>query len=178
MCLTKRCEGPPSRVCNLIGQRRYKKFVRDMNSIVIHWTVATGQILLGMFRERWILVCFSLPLQLWTNLYLAAWFAIIAGCLLLLGETVCVFGVRMYLEKVNPWEDTDLYYQLYEHRLLGLRLFFSTYEHSAFSGPAQFQIVCLIILIGTYTFVSSRTRFLFSGLRDRKIQRLPQYFPL
>lgn len=84
----------------------------------------------------------------------------------------------MYLEKVNPWEDTDLYYQLYEHRLLGLRLFFSTYEHSAFSGPAQFQIVCLIILIGTHIFVSSRIRFLFSGLRDRKIQRLPQYFPL
>lgn len=33
--------------------------------------------------------------------------------LLLLGETVCFLEVRIYLEKVTPWEYTDLYYQLY-----------------------------------------------------------------
>lgn len=52
--------------------------------------------------------------------------------------------------------------------LLDLELFFSTHKHSLFSGPAQFQILFLIVFISTRMFVISRVRFLFSLRTERQ----------
>lgn len=59
------------------------------------------------------------------------------------------------------------YDQLDPDTLLDLELFFSTCKHSVFSGPAQFQILSLIVLISTRMFVISLVRFLFSPRTEK-----------
>lgn len=49
-------------------------------------------------------MCYSLRLQLWTDLCLVPWSAIMTGRLLLLSGTMCCCEVSTYLGKADPWE--------------------------------------------------------------------------
>lgn len=79
----------------------------------------------------------------------------------------------MYLEKVNPREDTDLYFitKFIKTRYLSWSCFFSTHERSSFS--AQLQTVCLIVLITRYTCICWFMRLVFvfrtEGQKEIKI---------
>lgn len=72
------------------------------------------------------------------------------------------------MEKVNPWEDTDLYFItnfIKTGYLIG-SCFSPLMNILCFSGPVQFQLFRLITLTGTV--VSSRVWLLFLGPRTER----------